>query len=682
MAFVFRSSKDIDKNPKKEEPDELNSIKEKLELIKEKRDSSILNNNSSYASNSSVKAKAPFGSLSKKGCLSTNNKSLNVPGPGSYDINDSLLKKYFNKNNTSPNITENDDENTKRLFISQQKRFNKDQYKTDVPGPGKYYKENIKKHYNLTLSNQIFLYNHEMNNYEPFATSRILSIPSKGNNFGYELNNDGSIKLIEDPNKKIKFSGDKNNCVGPGQYNSFYNQKNPRIGIIDWKNSIHRSLNKKVEKKKEQEKEKDKEIKKNSQINSSQVDSNFFLSNISTEPTINDSLSIMNFNRKNKTKNYFYTDVGFDRKNIEIRFSNSKIYKNDTFSRTINRSCLSPFFKLDTKPSIDINNEKNKDNIFPGPGAYLSLNNFNFIPKNEKYQFFGSSMSRGIMYPTMTNNLKIEKTPIDTLLNIDNVSLSKNEYNKSKKSKLKKQIRNKKNKNIIKKLDKIDITKEISRSIKKEQEKKIGPGSYSPIEKIKKTFSSEEGNFGSLERRFPLFPSKDEYPGVGTYFHLETWCSRKKNNILDKVIPPNILKKLKEGISVNKMGLFRDKIMKENHKMPIIGQYSIENINSIANNTKKSISVGKNQPGFGSSFKRFYIFKNQINENNGVGNYNLKYPDSKIYQRSAAFLGGAGRNDIDNMKKKNIINPLSGPGSYKSDSYFDWNKKSYNILFN
>ena len=286
------------------------------------------------------------------------------------------------------------------------------------------------------------------------------------------------------------------------------------------------------------------------------------------------------------------------------------------------------------------------------------------------------------MYPTITNNLKIEKTPIDTLLNIDNVSLSKNEYNKSKKSKLKKQIRNKKNKNIIKKLDKIDITKEISRSIKKEQEKKIGPGSYSPIEKIKKTFSSEEGNFGSLERRFPLFPSKDEYPGVGTYFHLETWCSRKKNNILDKVIPPNILKKLKEGISVNKMGLFRDKIMKENHKMPIIGQYSIENKNSIANNTKKSISVGKNQPGFGSSFKRFYIFKNQINENNGVGNYNLKYPDSKIYQRSAAFLGGAGRNDIDNMKKKNIINPLSGPGSYKSDSYFDWNKKSYNILFN
>ena len=133
---------------------------------------------------------------------------------------------------------------------------------------------------------------------------------------------------------------------------------------------------------------------------------------------------------------------------------------------------------------------------------------------------------------------------------------------------------------------------------------------------------------------------------------------------------------------MNKMGLFRDKIMKDNHKKPTIGQYAVEKINTIATNTKKSISVSKNQPGFGSSFKRFYIFKNQINENNGVGNYNLKYPDSKAYQQNAAFLGSAGRNDIDDMKKKNIINPISGPGSYKKDSYFDWNKKSYNILFN
>ena len=687
MAFVFRSAKDIDKLTK-EEPDEYNAIKEKLEFIKEKRDSSILNNNSSYASNNSFKTKAPFGTLSKKGDLS-NYKSSYVPGPGTYDINDLLIKKNFNKNNTSPNITENDDENIKRLFISQQKRFNTDQYETDVPGPGKYYKEEEKKKksYKNTLSNQIFLYNQEINNYEPFSTSRILSIPPKGNNFGYELYEDGSLKLIEDPNKDTKFTGNKKDCVGPGQYNSYYNQRNNKIGIIDWNKSIHRSLNKKKEKLKNKDKEKEKEIK-----NSSQYDSNYFLSNISTEPTVNNSLSIMNFNPKNKTKNYFYTNVGFDRKNIEIRFSNTKIYKNDTFSRTINKSNLSPSFKSNTKTEFDINIEKVKNNNSPGPGAYLSLNNFNiYNPKDEKFQFFGSSKCRGIIYPTLTNNIKKGKSPLDVLLDIDNLSTTKNKLNKSKsfnsKMNKKKQIKEKqdkkdKNKNTIKKIDKVDLIKEISKNIKKDQEKNLGPGSYNPEGKIKKTFSYEIGNFGSLERRFPIFQSKDEYPGVGAYFHLETWGTKKKNNSLDKIIPPNIFKKLKEGISANKIGLFRDKIMKENHKKPIIGQYSIENINTIETNTKNSISVSKNQPGFGSSFKRFYIFKNQINENNGVGNYNLKYPDSKIYQQNAPFLGSAGRNDIDDIKRKNIINPLYGPGSYKKGSYFDWNKKSYNILFN
>ena len=689
MAFVFRST-NKDKIQKKEELK--NSIKEKLEIL---RDSIILNN-SSYNSNKSQKIKAPFGVLSKK-CDLTNLKSLNVPGPGTYDINTQFIKKYFNKNNTSPDIAENIDENKKRQFISQENRFNKNQYETDVPGPGKYFKDNKKKYFNThnNISNQVFLFNQEINNYEPFSTSRILSIPPKGNDFGYEIYKDGELKLIEDPNKDKKFSGNKNNSVGPGQYDSFYNQKNTKIGIIDWNKSIHHSLNKKKEKEKEKKKGKGKnletEIIKNSQINSSHYDSNYFLSNISTEPTVNSSLSIMNFNKKNKTKNYFYTNVGFDRKNIEVKFSNNKIYKNENFTRTINKnSKISTFYKFDIKPEIDLQNEKS--NISPGPGAYLSSNKFNFVSKNEKYQFFGSTTSRGILYPTMTNNKKIGKNTLENLLDIDNISLSKNKLNTSKtfnsnkndkKNKLKvKENKNIKNNNNIQKIDKIELIKELSKKIKKDIEKNIGPGSYNPNKIIKNTNSSEIGSFGSLERRFPIFPSKDEFPPVGTYFHLETWGPKKKNNSLDRIIPPNISQKLKEGISANKIGLFRDKIMKENHKQPIIGQYSIENINTIETNTKKSISVSKNQPGFGSSFKRFYIFQNQINENNGVGNYNLKYPDMLIYQRNAAFLGRAGRHDIENNKKKNILNPIVGPGYYKNDSYFDWNTKSFNILFN
>ena len=685
MAFVFRSTKGDTRLPKKEDFDECNSLKEKLDLIKEKKDSLILNNNSSFNSNISQKTKIPFGALSKK-CDLPNLKGKNVPGPGTYDINDNLIKNHFNKNNTSPDITENDDENTKRLFISQQKRFNSSQYETDVPGPGKYFKDKktfLNTHSN-TLSNKIFLFNQEMNNYEPFSTSRILSIPPKGNNFGYEIYKDGGVKLMDDPNKDKKFTGNKNNSVGPGQYDSYYSQKNNKIGIIDWNKSIHHSLNKKKEKEKEKEKNKEIEMGKNSQINSSQYDSNYYMSNISTEPTINNSLSIMNFNNKNRTKKYFYTNSGFDRKNIEIKFSNAKIYKND-FTRTINKNNVSSFFQLDEKPELDIKNYT--DNISPGPGAYLSLNNFNIRPKEEKHQFFGSSMSRGIMYPNLTNNMKIGRSTLDNLLDIDNLSLSKTKLNKSKsnrskKVKIKKDKKKRNNKNVIQKIDKIELIKEISRNLKNDIEKNIGPGSYNPKKNIKNIFSYEVGNFGSLERRFPISPIRDDSPGVGAYFHLETWGPKKKNNSLNKIIPPNISKKLKEGISVNKITLFRDTIMKENHKQPIIGQYSIENINTIDSNTKKSISVSKNQPGFGSSFKRFYIFKNQINENNGVGNYNLKSPDVSTYQQNAAFLVGAQKNDIDNIMKKNKLNSVVGPGSYRNDSYFDWNKKSYNILFN
>ena len=690
MAFVFRSSKRDEIFSRKEESNEFNSIKEKLELLKEKKDSMILNS-SSFTSNNSKQIKAPFGVSAKK-CDLPNLKSEFVPGPGTYDINNSMIKKHFNKNNTSPEMIENEEENKKRTFISQQSRFKKNQYKTDVPGPGKYFKEKFKKYSGKhnNISNQVFLYNQDVNTYEPFSTSRILSIPSKGNDFGYEINKDGNLILADDPNKDKKHTGNKNNSVGPGQYDSFYRQKNYKIGIINWNNSVHNTMNKKKQReKKEKENKNEKNLGKISQINSSQYDSNYYYSNISTEPTINNSLSILNFNKKNKTKNYFYTDVGFDRKNIEVKFSNTKIFKNDNFSRTINRSNLSPFFKLDIKPEIETQNNGEKN--YPGPGAYLSLNNFNFN-KDEDHQFFGSSMSRGILYPTMTNsNFSIGRSTLDSLLDIDNVSLPKTQLNKSRsfnnnndrKTKIKiKEKKIDKNKSLIKKLDKIELIKEISRNMKKDIENNLGPGSYNPNKKIKNSFSNEIGNFGSLERRFPLFPSHDQNPGVGAYFHLQTWGPKKKNNSLDKIIPPNISKKIKEGISVNKIGLFRDKIMKENHKQAIIGQYSIENINTIDSNTKKSISVSKNQPGFGSSFKRFYIFKSQVNEENGVGKYNIKYPEAVIYQKNSAFLTSAGRDDIDNNKKKNLINKETGPGSYRNDSYFDWNKKSYNILFN
>ena len=61
-------------------------------------------------------------------------------------------------------------------------RLDKNQYETDVPGPGKYYPDSNKKKFNIynTLSKKSNWIKPEKTiNYEPFSTSRILSIPSK-----------------------------------------------------------------------------------------------------------------------------------------------------------------------------------------------------------------------------------------------------------------------------------------------------------------------------------------------------------------------------------------------------------------------------------------------------------------------------------------------------------------------
>ena len=56
--------------------------------------------------------------------------------------------------------------------------------------------------------------------------------------------------------------------------------------------------------------------------------------------------------------------------------SNNKIYKNDNFSKTINKKSLSPFFKTDINQEIKNNNLKTE---FKDNEAYYSLNNFNDI---------------------------------------------------------------------------------------------------------------------------------------------------------------------------------------------------------------------------------------------------------------------------------------------------------------
>ena len=67
---------------------------------------------------------------------------------------------------------------------------------------------------------------------------RIASIPSKLN-FGYDVDNDGRLKMIDDPNKMIRYSGDKNDSVAPDYY---YKTKRIKSNALDWKKMSKKDL--------------------------------------------------------------------------------------------------------------------------------------------------------------------------------------------------------------------------------------------------------------------------------------------------------------------------------------------------------------------------------------------------------------------------------------------------------
>ena len=680
MAFVFRSPKstNFSKNDSETFP------------LQKQSNSSIINSSSSILNsninNSSTKPNIAFGKFTEKNEFFKNKKE-NTPGPGSYEIMTDLIKNKFNINETSPDDGGDHYSSNKRLFISKKDRFDKYQYQTDVPGPGEYLsdKTNFKfKEYN-TLTKKSKWQKLEMPIYDTFSTSRILSIPSRGTDFGYEFDNKGNLILIEDPDKNKKFLGTKNSSVGPGHYTDInYISKNSHIGVLDWNKSIHKTKSKKEDKK--------------NVINNNLTEyesSNYFFSNNSTEPTVsNKSISIINYNKKDRTRNYFYNSYLPDKKNFEIKFSNNKIYKNDNFSKTINKKSLSPFFKTDINQEIKNNNLKTE---FKDNEAYYSLNNFNDInikKVKEGYQFFGSSTSRGIMFPKkkLNNNIMFGRNKCQP--DKDNIGIISNTLNLSNglnTTNIDFEIPSKKNKVIIKQIDKVELTKKISKSLKKDSLSYPGPGSYDPKLISKNNFSYDVENFGSLERRFPYYKTTNKEVGILSYIYLDKWGPKKRNNYLKKIIPQNILKKLKEGISINKMNIFRDKIIKEARKQPPVGTYDLEKIYTINSKVKNNANLGKYSPAFGTSTKRKYIIDDIKDDGESVGvkkkiekNEKKDKKEKKVINL-APFLSYTRRDDIENFEKNRIKNfggKIGGPGYYKTDSYFDWNKKSYNILFN
>ena len=205
-----------------------------------------------------------------------------------------------------------------------------------------------------------------------------------------------------------------------------------------------------------------------------------------------------------------------------------------------------------------------------------------------------------------------------------------------------------------------------------------GPGTYNPkiIKAIESNkFNNKTNTFNFRSKRFGTagsdFKWKISIPGPGSYINPYT-ATGTSNTLLINGLYLNIRKgkeilkpKSKETIPLKK----------PDNMVPGVGSFNPGLVSSIAYNNRKKAKFAndKRNVAFNSAIKREN--KKVYKSNVGPGYY--YHPKQfKEKQINPPFL----QSSTKFKKDKNIFG--LGPGFYESRSYFDWNKKSFNSLFN
>ena len=449
------------------------------------------------------------------------------------------------------------------------------------------------KNKNIFITNSI--------NLKPLSPKRILTISTDNNLFRYEVNENGNMKLLSEPDNIDKFNGTKSNSIGPDRYNVILSPRK-RL-IIDWsksldaKNILNKNLNDDIE-----------NIKALNKLDY------LFQKNVTNRNCQN------NKNNENKielSKSYSFKTKDWRK---EFDYIKDKLLKFEKQKKEI-QSCL-------------------------GPGSYNLSDEFNISPNKIKYQNFGSFKSRNMNSPkdskknSNENNIRhyflTDKIQSNKKENIDKIKLYENSKFYTYKLKA-------------------ELLKEKSIKDKNDVYEKIGPGCYE-IKEQKYKKDNNIGNFGVLEKR-NLSTNQNKVWDC-SYLPLEDWTKKftKNSNKIKK--KENILN-FYEEIKINKQEPKEEYNYKQN----------------VDNETKIDIDYNMKRPGFNSEEPRFYIFSSSINKNNGVGSYDL-IPKRKNKIQFIPFIYSSERHNV--VKSDN--NPELGPGTYnKFDTFFGWNKKSYNI---
>ena len=626
MAFVYRSRKDLI-NPIEANKTQLNSIK----LLNE-----LYNLTNSPFKNAKTQPDVPFSSTAKRETKNLINVSIS-PGPAAYRLKNNLIKNKFNENDTSPF-----NDYKKKLFISQEKRFNEKIYQNGNPGPGNYYKDKIKPENPFPFlddSHIIKFGNYELNN-----PNRAVTIPSTMDSIIVTQNKKGQYKISENKEKKNNEICNDNSNIGPGSYDVNISEKNNNI--IDWSKSGNTKLKNSP--------------KKNDELND-EIVGNF---NPIQGKNVQNFRNYWNVNNDNLNYNYA-----------------SKIEE---------KICQTGYYDFQEKIKKEKNKKNENKDATPGPGEYKIVNSIENNRKYSRYQNFGSNVSRGLLCNSQrhNNNIKIGKTRSSNFLLTESCNLS-NSINENNNKSINKSINKSQSKDSNIKNNIIDKKQKLLKSPyqiknKNSEEKKyelsnIGPGSYDPIipSTIRKNNNNITQNFGSLEKKF----NNNLYntPGVGSYNFIDNWLPNKK--YFKSGVPQNIIKRNSEGISANSLYDNRIKLYFDKHTAPCVGQYSPESNDSIEYKSKKLFidSIIAKKPGFISGEKRFHEFKRKYEDQNQVGKYDIAGKEKKMGQKMIPFASSSERGEkiLDDARYKVNI----GPGSYRYDSFFDWNTKTRNILF-
>lgn len=586
-------------------------------------------------------------------------KILNTPGPGSYFSSNYYQNKNLKTDSNNDNviykildydeITHNSkfahllEEKIKPTgFSNKAKRFNQKEY-NDNPGPGHYNRTDLNFFENNTMKIEKEMqiknnYNTKTYFYKPEELkttgnySGPVSIPGKNKSFGYKINDNGFL-VSNTPN--TTYTSDVSHDIYTKTLASWTNK--PSVASIWTKSKLPKSYL--------MEKEKMNKTAFNNRTNNLHLlrQETEIPDYLTTDPDYNNDSNNGNNILRRPNRNTTY------KKNASIHNKRVKqLSQKKPILNSIKTECVNQISKL-----IDSNEDST-----PGPGYYFPSIIENIATSSESFQCFGSRTNRfnnsnlinndlpgpGAYYKTQENKLNKKRNKAKSSMKF-NMNMRINDIDKKK----------------------LNTTFSVSNradNFLNKLKNSPGPGYYNTSSNWKKNINpNTQGKFGSSEDRFPIYKAENTDQGPGSYLQLDTFKPKFNSNL-----------------KVNKNKIHEDRLdfrVNKNDVVPSVGSYDPDIIHNIDYNLHKKVSkVSAVFAPFNSLQRRFNkVKKDKYLLNLGPGYY---HKESKIidkFNNGVSFNSTSQRNF--DMGMKNIV----GPAKYNMNSWFDWNKKSFNINF-